>query len=51
MMVIPRTSDQFYPSKKSADQQVKFTNADDNSIQTDSHSNCSFSSSRPEVQF
>ena len=51
MTVIPRASDQFHPSKKSADQQVKFTNADDNSIQTDSHSNCSFSSSGPEVQF
>ena len=51
MKVIPRASDQFHPSKKSADQQVKFTNADDNSIQTDSHSNCSFSSSGPEVQF
>ena len=51
MKVIPRASDQFHPSKKNADQQVKFTNADDNSIQTDSHSNWSFSSSGPEVRF
>ena len=52
MKVIPLAPDKFHPfKKKNVDQQVNFTYADDNSIQTDSHTNCSFSSSGPEGQF